>query len=312
MRQSPWNLKSERKENFPSDMDIREYLKKEKEKIDRYLEKYLPPEGAYPSIIHKAMRYSVFAGGKRLRPILLLTAYRAVGGKKEEDVMPFACSLELIHTYSLIHDDLPAIDNDDMRRGKPTSHKVFGEAIAILAGDALFSFAFELMLKTRVPPGVLRKAMEVLTRAIGTSGIIGGQVMDIEGEKLEPDPRLLRYIHSHKTGAFISAAVEIGGILGRGKKKEIEALRKGGGYMGMAFQIVDDILDVVGDEKKVGKKTQKDASSGKITYPAVYGLDGARRRAERYTHLAINSFERLGKKGKVLVEIAKFLFERDR
>lgn len=311
MRQNPLNSKI-RKKNSLSDMDIKEYLKKEKERIDRYLEKYLPPEEAYPSIIHKAMRYSVFAGGKRLRPILLLTAYRAVGGENEEDIMPFACSLELIHTYSLIHDDLPAIDNDDLRRGKPTSHKVFGEAIAILAGDALFSFAFELMLKTRVPPGILRRAMEVLTSAIGTSGIIGGQVMDVEGEKLEPNPRLLRYIHSHKTGAFISASVEIGGILGRGKKKEIEALRKGGGYMGMAFQIVDDILDVVGDEKKMGKKINKDADTGKITYPSVYGLSGARKRAEKYTHLAINSFNRLGKRGKILVDIARYIFERDR
>jgi len=214
--------------------------------------------------------------------------------------VPFACALELIHTYSLIHDDLPAMDNDDLRRGKPTCHKVFGEAIAILAGDGLFSHAYYLMTLTDVNKKRLLEAIKTISNAVGSLGIVGGQTMDIKMKGERP--------HSRKTACFISASCEIGGILAGTSKKKREALRKGGLYLGMAFQIIDDLLDVIGDEKKVGKRLRKDKD--KVTYPALYGVDGSRFRAKAYTELAIKNFKKLGDASDKLVEISKYLEQR--
>ena len=289
-------------------MKTKKFLERLKVEVDTYLDKLLPPDTVYPSVIHEAMRYSIFAGGKRIRPILLLVCYQATGGKEIEKVMPFACALELIHTYSLIHDDLPAMDNDDLRRGKPTSHKVFGEAIAILAGDGLFSHAYYLMTLTDVNKNRLLDAIKTISNAVGSLGIVGGQTMDIKMKGEKPDPKTLRYIHSRKTACFISASCEIGGILAGTSKKKREALRKGGLYLGMAFQIIDDLLDVIGDEKKVGKRLRKDKD--KVTYPALYGIDGSRFRAKAYTELAIRNFQKLGNASDKLIEISKYLEQR--
>lgn len=253
-------------------MNIEDFLAREKKIVDGALEKFLPTDGK-PEIITKAMRYSIFAGGKRLRPILILSTYRATGGKKIEYVLPAACAVEMIHTYSLIHDDLPAMDNDDFRRGKPSCHKMFNESIAILAGDALFAKSFEVLQKTKTTPEKILKVNKILSQAVGTDGIIGGQVMDIISTSLNMDKKLLKYIHTHKTGKFISACMVIGAILADAYKDEVAALKQTGDMLGLAFQIVDDILDVKSTKETLGKSVHKDADKKKLTYPAVYGLD---------------------------------------
>ncbi len=283
-------------------------LKEIQEKIDESLLKLMPSEDEFPEELHKAMRYCLLSGGKRIRPAIFIFSFEACDGKDVDDIIPFACSIELIHTYSLIHDDLPAMDNDDYRRGKLTTHKVFGEAIAILSGDALFSYAFYLITLTKKRPELILKGIQRLTEAIGNYGIIGGQTMDILMKGKTPSPKILRYIHSHKTALFISSCCEIGGILAEATEDKIEALRKGGLYLGMAFQIVDDLLDVYGDEKKVGKRLKKDLD--KTTYPNVYGVEFSQKLLKGYSEKAKRCFSTFKEKGEKLIKLTEFLEKR--
>lgn len=266
-------------------MNIRNYLKDWKKKVDEKLVEYLPPLDSYPETLSRAMSYSVLAGGKRIRPIMLLTVYRLCGGEEIDSIYPIACALEFIHTYSLIHDDLPAMDDDDFRRGQPSCHRKFGEDIAILAGDALFSHAFRVITESKINTSVKEKVLRVLTVATGSEGIIGGQVKDVESNVSIMNPGLLRYIHSHKTACFFSAICVMGGILAGVKDDKLDSLRRGGLYMGMTFQIIDDLLDVEGEKKELGKEVNKDKD--KLTYPSLYGNKNSRRIAHRYSELAI-------------------------
>jgi geranylgeranyl diphosphate synthase type II len=245
--------------------------------VNARLDQLLPPATAMPSELHEAMRYSCLAPGKRLRPALCLASAEAVGARPEL-VLDAACAIEMVHCFSLIHDDLPAIDDDDLRRGQATCHKRFGEAIAILAGDALFALAFEVLANMSAP-GVLR-AVRLLTKASGSDGLVGGEVVDVLSEGLPIDAERLQYIHSRKTGALMAVACEIGAILGDGSEEEISRLRGFGEKVGLAFQIVDDILNETSDAARLGKAVGSDRKRAKATYTALYGLDEARRMAE--------------------------------
>ncbi len=293
-------------------MEIQAYMAEARRVTDQRLEELLPAETVYPGIIHQAMRYSVFAGGKRLRPMLCLAACEAAGGAREE-ALDAACALECIHTYSLIHDDLPGMDNDDLRRGRPTSHKVFGEGMAILAGDALLTYAFEIL--SRMEGGAsadarLRVIAEI-SRASGTGGMVGGQVMDIQSEHVQADAELLGYIHRHKTGALIVASVRAGAILGGAEGAVLEALTRYAEELGLAFQITDDILDVTGDAGKLGKPVGSDAKNGKATFPAVFGLEVSRRMAAEAVERAVAALDPLGAAADVLRRLARYLPERE-
>ena len=272
-----------------------EYLAEQQQLVDRALDAWLPAEDVAPFSIHKAMRYSVFAGGKRIRPILAIASARAVSDSADA-VENAAATLEMIHTYSLIHDDLPAMDNDDLRRGRPTCHKVFGDALAILAGDALCTLAFEVLSRLR-EIGAERKVklIEELGRASGTvGGMIAGQVHDIEGEGRTPSAPLLEQIHRAKTGALLRASVRIGAIYGGATPEELESLTDYGERVGLAFQIVDDILDVEQTSEKLGKTAGKDQEQQKITFPAVFGLERSRQMAEQErlnAHAALQNFD---------------------
>ena len=295
-------------------IDILRYLQEQKVLVDEALARYLPGEEHYPPAIFQAMRYSVFAGGKRLRPILAIAAAEALGGTAAE-VLPLACALECIHTYSLIHDDLPALDNDDYRRGRLTNHKVFGEANAILAGDALLTFAFELMGNERhwqrfVPERVVQVMHEV-AYAIGTFGMIGGQVVDLEMEGQDIDLPALQYIHAHKTGALIRTSVRSGAILGGGSPAAVEALTDYGTHIGLAFQIMDDILDVRGDEQLMGKALRKDDERRKATYPRLVGLTESEVRARAAVTAGIAALGPIGQQGDVLRDLAQFIIVRE-
>jgi len=282
--------------------------------VEDALERYLPPEDACPQIIHRAMRYSVLAGGKRLRPVLALAGCEVVGGDPVK-VVPAACALEFLHTYSLIHDDLPAMDNDDYRRGKPTSHKVFGEAIAILAGDALLTLAFQLLAKTALESSCQDKALRVIdmvAQAAGTKGLIGGQVVDTVYSDREVDGKMLEYIHVHKTALLLRASVLTGAVLAGASEKEIGALGEYGENMGLAFQIVDDILDIEGDAVKIGKPVGSDLKNNKATYPALYGLDTARVKARIAAERAVNALKIFGSRAEFLKELVNFILQRDR
>ncbi len=293
-------------------MDIRMYLKEKKEKVERALDRYLPEEEEFPTLLHRAMRYSSFAGGKRIRPIFTIATAEALG-RRDEDVMALACAIELIHTYSLIHDDLPAMDDDDWRRGKPTCHKVFGEAMAILAGDALLTLAFEVMA-TMVDEGI--DPMRVLwvirevARAAGSMGMVGGQAVDMESQGKEVDFPVLEYIHIHKTGALILASIRAGAIIAGAGDKELDALTEYGEAVGLAFQIVDDILDVEGKREVLGKETGVDALKGKATYPSIVGLEESKRRVRELVDRAVSSIAIFGKRGWALASIAHFIAER--
>ncbi|TEU01345.1 MAG: polyprenyl synthetase family protein [Candidatus Stahlbacteria bacterium] len=289
-------------------MNIQKYLAEWKKKIDEKLLEYLPSEDTYPPTLSKAMRYTVLAGGKRIRPILLITIYQLCGGKDLNKIFPVACALEFIHSYSLIHDDLPAIDNDDYRRGILSSHKKFGENIAILAGDALFSHNFRIVVESSIDPKEKEKILKVLTFFVGNRGIIGGQVKDVESNTNMKDPKLLRYIHSHKTAFFFSAACEIGGILACVDKDKLISLRMGGLYLGMTFQIVDDILDVEGRRDELGKDIKSDED--KLTYPAQYGLKFSKKIAKKYSELSIKEFEMVDDGSKVMKNMVLFLLGR--
>lgn len=290
-------------------MNIKEYLTQRKSLIDEALDQYLPKEDEYPPLIHQAMRYSLMAGGKRIRPILTLASSEAVGGKIDE-VLPAACAIELIHTYSLIHDDLPSLDNDDLRRGKPTNHKKFGEAIAILTGDALLTYAFELIATKTKEKSLIPCIIKEIASSSGTMGMIGGQVVDVLSEGKSVDSPTLEYIHTHKTGTLIRACLKVGCILGGGSKEELKRLSKFGNYIGLAFQIADDILDLTGNEKEMGKKKGSDLVSKKITYPAIYGLDESRRKTKDLIDTAISLLGNFNQKAAPLKEIAMFIGER--
>ena len=295
-------------------MEFLQELKKKADLTDAALNQYLPPENSYPTLIHQTMRYSIFAGGKRLRPAMVLAAAEAVGGDTGK-VMPAACALELIHTYSLVHDDLPAMDNDDFRRGKPTNHKVFGEAMAILAGDALLTMAFQLLAglsdNGEFTPEAIVKVIAEISCAAGTAGLIGGQVVDITSANQEIDAETLKYIHRKKTGALFRAAIRSGAILSGANEDELAALTSYAEHFGLAFQITDDILDVVGDMSKIGKPVGSDEKNNKVTYPSLYGLDEAYRLANRSAEQALTALEPFGEKALFLKELVKFVVNRD-
>jgi geranylgeranyl diphosphate synthase type II len=289
-------------------MDIENYLKDWKKKVDDKLNEHLPRDEEYPPLLHKAMRYSVLAGGKRIRAILMITTYSLSGGNKFDEIMPVSSAIEFIHSYSLIHDDLPAMDNDDYRRGILSSHKKFGEDIAILAGDALFSHAFYIISHSNIRADLKEEILRVLTKAIGNKGIIGGQIEDVISDSNEKNPKLLRYIHSHKTASFFSAACEIGAILAEANEKKILASRKGGLLIGMAFQIQDDILDVEGEKEEMGKEVRKDKN--KLTYPSVYGIDFSRKIAKKYSMLALERLSVISGNDKIFEDLLDFLLGR--
>jgi geranylgeranyl diphosphate synthase type II len=295
-----------------SDFDLKSYLQSRKVLVDAALERFLPPESAPPPAVHRAMRYSVMAGGKRLRPILVIAGAEAVGGHAEI-VLPTACALELIHTYSLIHDDLPAMDDDDYRRGQLTSHKVFGEAMAILAGDALLTLAFRLMAENAAHVKDSRVICDVVAEiasAAGTGGMVGGQVVDIESEGKTVTPDTLDYIHTHKTAALIRASLRVGAMLSGARPAALEAISAAGHCLGLAFQIVDDILDVEGSLEELGKTAGSDERKQKATYPAVHGLDASRRRARALLDEAQTALAPFGAAAEPVRALADFIFER--
>jgi geranylgeranyl diphosphate synthase type II len=271
-----------------------QYIAAQQQLVDRALDHWVPPETAPPETIHRAMRYSLFAGGKRIRPLLAIAAAQAVSDAPA-GIESCACVLELIHTYSLIHDDLPALDNDDLRRGRPTCHKVFGDAMAILAGDALLTLAFEVLAKLDCAPDRRAALVGELATASGTvGGMIGGQVNDIEGEGKFPTAHLLESIHRAKTGALLRASVRMGAIYAGAEERQLEALSEFGEHIGLAFQIVDDVLDVEQSSEKLGKTAGKDAQQKKITFPAVYGIERSREMAEQErlaAHVALRRFD---------------------
>jgi geranylgeranyl diphosphate synthase type II len=292
-------------------MIFREYLAGQQQLIERELERLVPSENIPPETIHRAMRYSLFAGGKRVRPILCLEAARVICDSPR-GVETAACSLEFVHTYSLIHDDLPALDNDDYRRGKLTSHKVFGEAMAILTGDALLTLAFEtLSAMNSVGDDRKTRVIVELAKAAGTvGGMIGGQVADLEGEGKTPDAQLLDSIHRAKTGALLRASVRMGAIYAGADPEQLDAISRYGEHVGLAFQIVDDILDVEQSSESLGKTAGKDAQQQKITFPAVYGLDESRRMAESERVSAHEALAIFGGRGERLRELADLIVQR--
>lgn len=293
-------------------MSLSEELKKWSQSVDEALNNYLLAADAYPDTVHNAMRYSIFAGGKRLRPILLLAATKAVGGSTEK-AMPVACALELIHTYSLIHDDLPAMDNDDYRRGRLTNHKVYGEAMAILAGDALLTQAFELiaLAARELPAEAVNQVTLEIARAAGSQGMIGGQVVDMLSENKAIGGDVLEYIHRHKTGALFRASLRAGAILGGASIEQLQALTQYAEQMGLAFQIKDDLLDIEGDAEKIGKPIGSDVKNQKATYPSIYGREQARQMAATAAEEAIKTLKIFGAEAEFLREIMHFIISRD-
>ena len=279
--------------------------------VESALTEQLRTLGDIPETLFEAMSYSLEAGGKRLRPVLLLAACEMAGGSMEE-AMPFACALEMIHTYSLIHDDLPAMDNDDLRRGRPTNHKVFGEALAILAGDGLLSAAGELMLSAAVRMGDQRgvRAAEAIMRRAGVTGMVAGQTMDVTGEGSEPTMEKVAYIHLHKTADLLTAPMEAGLLLAGATDAQVRDGVAFGQHLGLAFQMVDDVLDVQGDASVLGKTTGKDAAQGKLTWVAVRGLDGARQDAREQVALAVSALEKLGMDTNFLKTLAQTTLDR--
>ncbi|MFB3902933.1 MAG: polyprenyl synthetase family protein [Acidobacteriota bacterium] len=290
--------------------NIEQYMRRQKELVDAHLDEILPRAGAYPEIIHEAMRYSVFAGGKRLRPLLALATGEALGGDHRR-VLTLACALEMIHTYSLIHDDLPAMDNDDFRRGQPTAHKKFGEGLAILAGDGLLTLAFQVLTEIPMPAGqaeIKVKVIERIARAIGTScGMLGGQVVDLTTEGKNFTREELDYIHSSKTGALIQASVESAALISDSPPDTIERIARFGARIGLAFQVVDDILDVEASSAELGKTAGKDRAGGKATYPALLGLEASKEIARKLVAEGADELDFLGEKAEVLKELARFI-----
>lgn len=294
-------------------MDIKTYLREKRELIDSYLKSYF--DNIFePSILHRSITYSLFAGGKRVRPILALASHEVCGGESK-NIIPQAAALELIHTYSLIHDDLPAMDNDDLRRGKRTNHKVFGEAMAILAGDALLTEAFYMMVKTntnftKIKPTTLIKVIREVAIAAGVHGMVGGQAQDIISENDKPDESKVQFIHKHKTAALITASVKIGALLANADKMQIKAITDYGTNLGLAFQIIDDILDIEGTTETLGKTAGSDIKKKKMTYPAILGITGSRNKAKDLITTAVNSLRIFSHEADILRGLAIYLFER--
>jgi len=293
-------------------VSLQSYLEQQRTRIDRELERLAPPETAVPPVIHRAMRYSLFAGGKRIRSIFCLEAAGLVSPDPGPDIEAISCTLELVHTYSLIHDDLPALDNDDYRRGKPTCHKVFGEAMAILAGDALLTLAFQVLSNLpQTPPAVKADLVAELARAEGTvAGMIGGQVADLEAVNGPVTPETLEYIHRAKTGALFCASVRLGAIGAQANAEQLAAISCFGENAGLAFQIVDDILDVESSSESLGKTAGKDVLQKKGTYPSLYGLERSKQMAATYIGQAKAALEPFGPRAARLKELADFLVFR--
>src|SRR6266705_628652 len=292
--------------------DLAAYLADRTEAVNRALDRFLPRATTRPATIHQAMRYSLFAGGKRMRPALSLAAAEACGGSPE-DALPLACAVECIHTYSLVHDDLPAMDNDDYRRGKLTNHKVFGEAIAILAGDALLTQAFEIAAQCRGWPSYSHQRVILeLASAAGSLHLIAGQVADVEGEGRRISIQQLRYIHERKTSALLRCSVRLGGMSANCTAAQLKALTDFGCNIGLGFQIIDDILDVTQSSQQLGKTAGKAAASQKATYPAIVGLKKSRALAQRLTRRAFSALKRFKGKARILEALAEFLLSRDR
>lgn len=292
-------------------MDFSAYWSARQKKVDAALNRYLPPAGTKPSTIHKAMRYSIFAGGKRLRPVICLATAEVLKGKPDA-ALPLACAVECIHTYSLIHDDLPCMDNDDFRRGKPTSHKVFGEAMAVLAGDALLTIAFEMTAAAKGWPRYSHQALvKEVAYAAGSQALIAGQVADAEGEGKKISPAELRYIHLNKTAALITTSIRLGAMSANATSKQLAQLTEFGHSLGLAFQVIDDILDVTQTTEKLGKSAGKDVKAQKATYPALLGLEKAKKEADRLTAKARAALKPFGKNARPLEAIADYLLRRE-
>jgi geranylgeranyl diphosphate synthase, type II len=292
--------------------DLKAYLETRRAMVDAALDRVLPSEDAVPVNLHRAMRYSVLAPGKRLRPTLVIAGAEAVGGTATT-VLDAACALELIHAYSLIHDDLPAMDDDDYRRGRLTNHKVFGEAMAILAGDALLTLAFRLVADNAArmsDPRVIARVVADVADAAGTDGMVGGQVIDIESEGKDVGPDTLEYIHRHKTAALIRVSLTAGATLAGGRAAQVDTIRKAGESLGLAFQIVDDILDVEGSLAELGKMAGSDERKKKATYPAYHGLEASRHKARLLIDETKRLLEPLGTPAEPIRALADFVFER--
>ncbi len=293
-------------------LDLKEYLESRRALVEAALERVLPPESAPPTTVHRAMRYSVLAPGKRLRPILVVAGAEAVGGHAEQ-VLDTACALELIHAYSLIHDDLPAMDDDDYRRGRLTSHKVFGEAMAILAGDALLTLAFRLIATNaaaRADAAIVGRVVAEVADAAGTGGMVGGQVVDIESEGKTISAEMLDYIHLHKTAALIRVALRVGAVLAGGRAEQVDAISEAGQALGLAFQIVDDILDVEGNLAELGKTAGSDERKQKATYPSLHGLPASKARARELIEETKRRLIPLGPAAEPIRALADFVLER--
>ena len=294
-------------------MEFKKILKSKIDYIETLLKDYMPKEEGYQQTIMKAMNYSLESGGKRLRPILTLESCKIVGGK-EEDAIPFAMAIEMIHTYSLIHDDLPALDNDDLRRGKPTNHKVFGEALATLAGDALLNYAYEIMLSSSINKKdshkYLKAIYEIASHA-GIYGMIGGQVVDVESENKIIEKEKLDFIHLNKTAAMIVGCMRAGAIIGGATEEQLDRITKYGKNIGLSFQIVDDILDITGDEEKLGKPIGSDIENHKSTYPSLVGLEKSRQIARQLVQEGKYSIEGLSTETDFLNQLGDYIISRD-
>lgn len=295
------------------DFALQPYLTTRLALVDQALDEALPQASGAPARLLEGMRYSVFAGGKRIRPVLMIAACEAVGGSAAQ-VLPAACAMELIHTYSLIHDDLPAMDDDDFRRGRPTNHRVYGEAGAILAGDALLTEAFALLAQAGIFPGLpaetVLRVIQIIAHAAGAQGMVGGQVVDMASEGQQIDLTTLESIHNRKTGALIVAALQTGILLGGGGGEALAAVTRYGKAAGLAFQVADDILDVIGDQALLGKDVGSDQARGKVTYPSLLGLDGARLLAQELMEEAMVALQPLGRAAGPLREIARYIVDR--
>jgi len=293
-------------------VNLKAYLRTRQKKVDRALDRYLPKANTKPATLHKAMRYSLFAGGKRLRPILCLAAAEACRGKID-DALPLACALECIHTYSLVHDDLPSMDNDDFRRGRPTCHKAFGEGIAVLAGDALLTIAFEIVSKAKPSPRYdISTLLREIAVAAGSQKLIAGQVADLEAEGKNVKRDQLQFIHENKTAAILKSSVRLGAMSANAEAKKLSAITRFGQRLGLAFQIIDDILDVTQTSEILGKSAGKDLAAKKATYPAVIGLDKSRAEARRLTRQAHDTLSAFaGRDAEPLHALANYLLERE-
>jgi len=293
-------------------MNLNDYLRGKRKAVDNFLNGYISSRKKQkdcPGQLSRSMAYSLMAGGKRIRPILALASYEAAGGRSD-GILPVAASLELVHTYSLIHDDLPAMDNDDFRRNKPTNHKVFGEAAAILAGDALLTDAFDIISRADSSPSKLLKVIRELAFASGPEGMVGGQTADIIFEGKKAKKKDIVYIHTHKTGALIRGSVRIGAIMAGSAPGKLDSLTRYGEKTGLAFQIIDDILDIIGTKEEMGKSTGADSARGKNTFPSRFGLKESERIAEQLVNESLEALKGFGKKADPLREIAKYILSR--